>query len=155
MVGGAFLTAPGVLGLIITGLEFNSLGDPGSGEEFILWSNQRLDHDHVDRLRRGRTGDPGQRGRCAQLLAGRRGVLAVIAVWGFIDGSDVASIIVADTTNYITHAVLGGLGLVVGLPSGERQRDKLEGDPRSVRQQRLERTPPAANGSRYPTGVNR
>ena len=40
---------------------------------------------------------------------------AVAAIWGFIDGNDVVGLVVADTTNNITHAILAALGLVTGL----------------------------------------
>jgi hypothetical protein len=42
-------------------------------------------------------------------------VFAALAVWGFIDGNDVAEILVAGTTTNVMHAILAGLGLVAGL----------------------------------------
>lgn len=159
LIAGAFLTALGVLGLIITGVEFDSVGDPGSGEEFILWATSGWTT--IMWIAFGAAGLAtminADAARNYSLIAGV--FFTVIAVWGFIDGNDVASIIIADTTNNVTHAVLGGLGLVIGLPSGEQQRDTLEGDPKSMRQQRFRRpsegAPPAADSSRYPTGVDR
>ncbi len=40
---------------------------------------------------------------------------AAAAVWGFIDGQSVAGIFAVDTTDNITHAIIGGLGLALGL----------------------------------------
>jgi hypothetical protein len=58
--------------------------------------------------------------RSYSLLAGV--VFAIVAVWGFIDGNDVAEIIAADTTNNVMHAILAGLGLVAGMLPVQAQR---------------------------------
>ena len=67
-------------------------------------------------------------------------VFAVAAVWGFIDGNDVVELIVADTTNNITHAILAGLGLIVGMLPASAQRP-AEQDAAVTTESRFGRTP--------------
>jgi hypothetical protein len=86
-----------VVGLFLTALGVLALGVLG------LFSMARLDT-----------------ARSYSLLSGV--IFAVVAVWGFIDGNDVAEIIAADTTNNVMHAILAGLGLVAGMLPGEAQR---------------------------------
>jgi Domain of unknown function (DUF4383) len=72
-------------------------------------------------------------------------IFAVVAVWGFLDGTDVAGLLVADTTNNVTHAVLGLL--VAAMPrraqipseptdqdgrTADREPRRLESDRRST-----------------------
>lgn len=121
-VAGLFLTALGVLALIFADVGFGTIESLALQPDFLIWtvsgwtailwiamgvfgllSMARLDA-----------------ARSYSLLAAV--VFAVVAVWGFIDGSDVAGIIAADTTNNVTHAILAGLGLVAGTLPGTAQR---------------------------------
>ncbi|HET8757866.1 MAG TPA: hypothetical protein VFM58_17735, partial [Solirubrobacteraceae bacterium] len=47
----------------------------------------------------------------------------ILAVWGFVDGRDVAGVFVADTADNVTHAILAALALVVGMPPRQRPTD--------------------------------
>jgi len=141
-LAGVFLVALGLLSLIILGVEFAPV-DESASPDFLIWEANgwttllwlvagALGLVMMSRVDGART---------YALVGGV--VFAVMAVWGFIDGNDVASLFYAGTANNITHAVVGGLGLVVGLPS-ERQQRKAgvgDGDPRYDRPSPHTRTP--------------
>ena len=123
-VAGLFLVALGVLALIIAGVNFGSVGSVANQPQFIIWAVSgwttilwiamgAFGLFSLPRLDSART---------YALIAGL--VFAAYAIWGFIDGNNVASIFAADTTDNITHAILGGLGLLVALtPRGAQRPD--------------------------------
>lgn len=48
---------------------------------------------------------------------------AAFAAWGFIDGNDVFGLLAVDTTDNVSYAVIGGLGLVAAsLPESAQRR---------------------------------
>jgi hypothetical protein len=125
-VAGIFLAALGVLSLILTGVDFDSVGSVAAQPDFLIWSVSGwttifwiamggLGLLAVPRLDTART---------YALFAGI--VFAGVAVWGFIDGNDVVGLITADTTNNIMHAVLAALGLIVGMLPRDTQRPGAE-----------------------------
>jgi hypothetical protein len=119
-VAGLFLVALGVLSLIIEGVNFGSVG--ANPPQFIIWAVSGWTT--ILWIAMGAYGlmsVPRLDGaRAYALIAGL--VFAAYAIWGFIDGSSVASIFAADTTDNITHAILGGLGLLVALTPRAAQR---------------------------------
>jgi hypothetical protein len=124
-IAGLFLVALGVLSLIFASVDFGTVGPIAAQPEFLIWSVSGwtaifwiamgcLGLLATPRLSSART---------YALLSGI--VFAVVAVWGFIDGNDVFELFAADTTNNVTHAVLGALGLTIGLlPSGVQRPDE-------------------------------
>lgn len=149
-LGGAFLTALGVLSLTIIGLEFGTVRNLTGDQDFLIW-----DVSGWSTLMWIGAGALGLLATSRVDAARTYGLLAgiwftAIAVWGFIDGNDVFSLIIAGTTNNITHAVLGVLGVVAALPSERRQREYGVGEPHEeVREERrLAREPAAAPAPR-------
>ena len=67
-----------------------------------------------------------QAARAYALVAGV--FFATIAIWGFIDGKEVATLFVANPVNNITHAVIACLGLALGLPSKTMQQRAAPGE---------------------------
>lgn len=118
---GAALVAVGVLALIFGSTDFGTVS-AASGEEFILWRVNGWET--VLYMATGALGLLAaarvDSARSFALVAGI--VYAAIAVWGFIDGNSVASLFAVDTTDNISHAVIGGLGLVLGLLPESMQR---------------------------------
>jgi len=149
-VAGVFLVALGVLSLTILPVEFAPV-DETTTPEFLIW--QANGWTTLLWLALGAVGlvmmSRVDGARSYSLVAGV--AFSVLAVWGFIDGQDVASLFYAGTTNNITHAILGGLGLMAGLPS-ERQQRKAglgrAGDPRGDRAPTNTRNPGSAPPSR-------
>ena len=139
-VAGLFLVALGVLALIFAGVGFGTVGPVASQPEFLIWSVSGwttvfwIAIGAVGLLAMPRLDSA----RSYSLFAGI--VFVAAAVWGFIDGNDVAGLLVADTTNNITHAVLGAVGLIVGLLPREAQRAPEDG----ARERRFDRGSPAA-----------
>jgi hypothetical protein len=119
---GLFLVALGILSLIFEGGNFGSVGRVGDQPEFLIWSVSGwtaifwIVMGAIGLLCMARLDSA----RSYAMFAGV--VFAVVAVWGFIDGNNVASILAADTTNNITHAVLGALGLLTGMMPRAAQR---------------------------------
>ncbi len=124
---GLFLAALGVLSLIFTSVDFGTVGSAAGQPEFLLWSVSGWTS--VMWIAMGAFGllaAPRLDVACGYaLVAGA--VFAVVAVLGFVDGNDVAELLVADTTNNVTHAVLGALGLIMGLLPREAQRAPGDG----------------------------
>src|SRR3954451_5713452 len=115
VIAGLFLVALGVLSLILASVGFGTVGAASGQPEFLIWSVSGWTTVFWIAM-----GAPGliaaprlDTARSYALFAGV--VFAVAAVWGFIDGNNVVSLVVADTTNNITHAILAVLGLVTGL----------------------------------------
>jgi hypothetical protein len=121
-VAGLLLTALGVLALIFADVSLGTVGALVQQPELLTWTVSGW-----TAIFWIATGVPGlvsmvrlDTARTYSLLAGV--VFAGVAVWGFIDGNDVAEIIAADTTNNVMHAILAGLGLVAGMLPSEAQR---------------------------------
>jgi hypothetical protein len=121
-VTGLFLTALGVLALIFGEVSFGTVEAIADQPEFMAWTVSGwttilwIAMGALGLLSMARL----DTARSYSLLAGV--VFAIVAVWGFIDGNDVAEIIAADTTNNVMHAILAGLGLVAGMLPAETQR---------------------------------
>jgi amino acid transporter len=131
---GAFLIAIGVLGLVLEDVSFGTVGPVASQPEFLIWSVSGWTT--LFWIAMGAFGVlAAVRLDTARSYALFAGVLfAVVAVWGFIDGNDVVGLLTADTTNNVTHAVLGGLGLIVGsLPRSTQRASEMTGDGPSPR----------------------
>ena len=111
---GAFLVALGVLGLIFGGTSFASANNANT-DTFLIW--QTTGWNDVAWIATGAIGlFLAVRLEAARTYAVVIGALyAAAAVWGFISGNDVAGIFSFDTTDNITNAIIGGLGLVIGL----------------------------------------
>lgn len=140
-IAGLFLVVLGVLSLIIAGVDFGTVGSVAAQPEFLIWSVSGWTT--IFWIAMGALGLFSMArldsARSYALAAGI--IFAVVAVWGFIDGNDVFGLIVADTTNNITHAVLAALGLVVGLMPSEAQRpaEERSAEGRFARQQEADR----------------
>jgi len=125
---GAALTAAGVLALLTGSTNFGTVSS-GAGHEFIIWNVSGwetilyMGMGAFGLLMAGRV--DAARSFC--LIAGA--VFAAIAAWGFIEGSSVAAIFAVDTTDNITHAAIGGLGLMLGLMPEPAQRRAGIGSP--------------------------
>ena len=121
-VTGLLLTALGVLALIFGDVSFDSVGALADQPEFLIWTVSGwttifwIAMGGLGLLSMARL----DTARSYSLLAGV--VVAGVAVWGFIDGNDVAEILTAGTTNNVMHAILAGLGLVAGMLPRDAQR---------------------------------
>jgi hypothetical protein len=134
-VTGIFLVALGVLALVFTDLEFGTLDPATAQPEFLIWSVSgwsavfwiaagALGLMTVPRLATART---------YAIFAGV--VFSAVAVWGFGEGDVLAGVLVADTANNVTYALLGVLGLLNGLLPSDAQRAPEDG----ARERRFER----------------
>ncbi len=119
---GLFLTTLGVFALMLGDVGFGTVDTLADQPEFLSWTVSGwttilwIGMGGLGLLSMVRL----DTARGYSLLAAV--VFAVVATWGFIDGSDVAGIVVGDATNNIMHAILAGLGLVVGmLPRGTQR----------------------------------
>ena len=127
-VVGAVLAAAGVIALITGSTDFGTVSG-GAGQNFIIWNVSGWETilymgvGALGLLSAGRV----DAARSFALVSGA--IFAAMAVWGFIDGDDVASIFAVDTTDNITYAILGALGLVVGLAPESVQRKAGLGSP--------------------------
>ncbi len=124
-VAGMFLLALGILSLIIEGVDFGTVGPVSGQPEFLIWSVSGWTT--IFWIAMGAIGVISavrlDTARSYAVFAGV--VFAAVAIWGFIDGNDVVGLLTADTTNNITHAVLGGLGLIVAaLPRDVQRSDE-------------------------------
>jgi hypothetical protein len=144
VIVGIFLIALGVLSLVIEPVNFDGVGPVAAQPEFLIWSVSGWTT--IFWLVVGGIGlvSAARLDSARSFALGAGIVMAVAAVWGFIDGNDVAGIITADTTNNITHAVIGGLGLLVAALPRSTQRP-AEGDaPRTAPPTRAGGTPRGA-----------
>jgi hypothetical protein len=142
LVVGAALLAVGVLALIFGSTDFGT-GSAIGGETFVIWLANGWDA--VIWAGFGAAGllaaVRASSARAYALLTGA--FFAVVAVWGFIDGNDVFGLMAVDTTDNVSHAVIGGLGLVAAmLPAPETRHDAAG-----------RHTPPGAYGTGHPSGV--
>lgn len=119
---GTFLVALGVLVLVFSDVSFGTVDSLAGQPEFLVWTANGWTA--VFWIAMGAVGLLStvrlDAARAYALLAGV--VFAVVAVWGFIDGSDVASVLVADTANNVMHAVLAVIALVTGMPPRSAQK---------------------------------
>lgn len=128
-IAGGFLLALGVLGLISGDSQFATV-DRTTPADFLIWNTTGWTT--IMWIVAGLAGlavmARSAPARAYALTAGL--FFAVIAVWGFIDGQDVFTLIMANTVNNITHAVLGVLGLAAGLlPRTVRSADRPAASP--------------------------
>ena len=135
-VAGLFLVALGVFSLIFADVSFDTVGPVSAQPDFLIWSVSGWTT--ILWIVMGCAGVASaarlDTARGYALFAGL--VFAVIAVWGFVDGNDVFELITADTTNNITHAVLGALGLIVaGMPRGTQRPEDTANARRFDREQ--------------------
>jgi hypothetical protein len=135
-VAGIFLAALGILSLIFAGVDFGTVGTVAAQPEFLIWSVSGWTA--IFWIAMGGLGllSMARPDSARTYALGAGAVFAVVAIWGFIDGNDVAELLVADTTNNITHAVLAALGLLTGLMPRATQRpgeDDMR-EPRFARQ---------------------
>ena len=137
---GSALLAVGVLALIFGSTDFGT-GSALGGETFIIWLANGWDaviwiaFGAVGLLMAGRV----DTARAYAFVAGA--FFAVAAVWGFIDGDDVFGLMAVDTTDNISHAVIGALALLTAtLPAPAQQPDRR-------------REPPGAYGHGHPSGI--
>jgi hypothetical protein len=119
---GLFLVALGILSLVLTGPSFGAVTST-SGQDFLLWTVSGwltilwMAVGAIGLLMAGRVDG-------ARSWALFSGVLfAVMAVWGFIDGTRVAGIFATDTADNVTHAILALAGLALGLLPERKQRE--------------------------------
>ena len=119
---GTFLVALGVLVLVFSDVSFGTIDSLTGQPEFLIWTANGWTA--VFWIAMGAFGLLSMvrldAARTYALLAGV--VFAAVAVWGFIDGSDVASVLVADTANNVTHAILAVIALVTGMPPRKAQK---------------------------------
>lgn len=128
LVVGAVLGAAGVIALVTGSTDFGTVSG-GAGQNFIIWNVSGWET--ILYMALGAFGlFSAARVDAARTFALFSGVIfAAMAVWGFIDGNDVASIFAVDTTDNITYAILGGLGLILGLAPESAQRKAGLGSP--------------------------
>jgi hypothetical protein len=121
LVGGALMLAIGVIALATNGLSFGTVSN-APGDDFIIWRMNGWDT--IAYMALGGLGlFAAARIDASRMFAMTAGVILVAAaVWGFIDGNDVASVFAVDTTDNITNAALGGLGLLAAFPPESMQR---------------------------------
>jgi Domain of unknown function (DUF4383) len=142
-VAAMFLLALGVLSLVIEGAgSWGAVDNVANRPQFLIWAVSgwtSIFWIAMGALALFAAPRPAA-ARTYTLLAAV--VFAVFAVWGFIDGNNVMSIFAADTTNNITHAVLAGLALVVGLmPRAALPPQETEAAHRADGMNRFSRTP--------------
>jgi ABC-type transport system involved in multi-copper enzyme maturation permease subunit len=129
LIMGALLLALGVLTLIIGGVHFGT-ATQARGQNFLIWLANGWDS--VLWIVFGALGiATASRVDASRTYALVTGVVfAVLAVWGFITGGSVFNLLSVDTTDNITHAIVGGLGLVLGVvPKSARETVKaMSGD---------------------------
>lgn len=129
LVAGLFLLALGILSLVLKGVSFGTVGPLSGQPEFLIWSVSGwatilwIVAGAVGLLAAGRLDTARDFAVCAGI------VFAAAAIWGFIDGNDVVGLVPADTTNNVTHAVLGALGLLVAALPRSTQRPSEQVDP--------------------------
>jgi hypothetical protein len=117
LVTGIVLIAVGVLGFIFGSPDF-TVGPGVSGEEFIVfevngWHN--IVHLATGAFLLFMAAKPASAITGALVF----GVLyVVVTIWGFVDGSDIATIVPINTADNFLHLVLALVALAVGLSAG-------------------------------------
>jgi Domain of unknown function (DUF4383) len=119
---GLFLTTLGVLALIFADVGFGTVDSLAPQPEFLIWTVSGwttilwIAMGVLGLLAMARL----DTARSYSLIAAV--VFAAVAVWGFINGSEVARVVAADTTNNVMHAILAGVGLMAGMLPRAAQR---------------------------------
>jgi hypothetical protein len=121
LAAGGVLLAFGVVTLVAGHDDFGA-GTDLAGSEFILWMANGWDA--IVWIGLGALGVvAAARPEAAVLYATAAGAFLVLAaVWGFVDGNDVFGVMAVDTTDNISHAVLGAAGLLAALSPGALRR---------------------------------
>jgi hypothetical protein len=142
---GVFLLGLGILALVFTPAGFDAVDITADEPEFLVWSVNGWTA--VFWIALGALGLlSAPRLASARMYALSAGLLfAAAAMWGFLDGENVAGVLVASTANNLTHAILAALGLLFGMLPLDAQR--APGDVASER--RFDREMPT---DRVPTG---
>lgn len=109
VAAGLFLIALGVLSLIFDDVSFDTVGR--TEPHFAIWSVSGWTT--ILWIGMGGLGLVAAGTRTYPLIAAA--VFGVAAVWGFIDGHDVAGVLAAGTANNVTHAALAWLALLVSV----------------------------------------
>jgi hypothetical protein len=122
-LGGTFLVVLGILALVLEPVRFGAAGPVAHEPDLVIWSVNGWTAAFW--LAMGVIGILSvPRFDAARDYARFVGVLfGLVAIWGFVDGNDVAGILAADTTDDITHAVLGALGLLAAAFSWPHSRE--------------------------------
>ncbi len=134
---GVFLIPLGLLALIFGSTNFGTVSG-GAGQEFIIW--QVSGWETILYMATGAIGLlAAARLDTARTFALVAGIgYAAMAVWGFIDGNDVIGLFAVDTTDNITYAAIGGLGLLLGaMPEAAQERSSLSADERERRRRQM------------------
>ena len=121
-IAGTGLLALGALSFARSSVSFGTVDSSGAMPEFLLWSvNGWTAAFWLAIGSLGVLAAPWPDGARLYCLVSAV-VFSAVARWGEVDGDDVAGLLVADTTNNVTHAVLAVLGLLVGLPPRDGRR---------------------------------
>ena len=124
LVAGTFLLTLGIVSLALEPVSFGAVGSPPEQPEFLIWTVSGwsmilwIAGGGLGLLAAMRLDSARDFGLGAGIVFG------VAAVWAVIDGSDVASLISADTANTVTHAAVGGAGLLVAVLPRSIQRPR-------------------------------
>jgi hypothetical protein len=124
LVAGTFLLALGIVSLALEPVRFGAVGSPPEQPEFLVWTVSGwsmilwIAGGGLGLLAAMRLDSARDFGLGAGIVFG------VAAVWAFVDGGDVASLISADRANTVTHAAVGGAGLLVAVLPRSIQRPR-------------------------------
>jgi hypothetical protein len=121
LIIGAVLAVGGLLALITGSTDFGTVSG-GAGRNFIIWNVSGWET--ILYMGVGVLGIvmAGRVPTARMFALGSGALFAAMAIWGFIDGNDVASIFAIDTTDNITYVVLAAVGLALGLAPESMQR---------------------------------
>jgi len=146
LFAGVFLVALGGVSLVVEDVGFGTVGALSEQPEFLIWAVSGWST--ILWMAAGAAGlVAALRLDTASAYALAAGALfAAVAVWGFIDGNDVLGLIAADTTVNVTHAVLGGLGLLTGVLPRSAQRPREPRQTEAGGEPRLGVEPPRGRG---------
>ena len=130
LAGGLTLIAVGILGFIFGGSNFDT-GAEVDGQNFIVFEVNGW-HNIVHIASGAFLLLMGAKPASAAIGALAFGVVyAAVAIWGFVDGKDLAKAVVIDNADNWLHTGLAALGILVGLTSGalgaagRRERQEL------------------------------
>jgi hypothetical protein len=114
---GACLIAGGVLGFVFGGTGFDAGADV-HGDDFLIFEVNGW-HNVVHIATGAFLVIVSVRAAAAAAGALVFGIVyAAVAVWGFVDGHDVANLLATDTADNWLHVGLGAAGVLVGLVAG-------------------------------------
>lgn len=127
LVAGAVLITLGILSLIFATVDFGTVGVAKERDQFLIW--EASGWSAILWILMGGFGlflaARVDAARSYALVAGV--VFAALAIWGFIHGDNVGEILAAGTTDNITHAILGGVGLAVAALPQDAEREACSG----------------------------